>query len=144
MNVEQTFIIIKPDAIERGLVGKIISRFEDMGLYIKRIEKRRKNTYWCRQHYSHIFGTKQYEKIYSRLEQFMTHRSTIGIILVGPDAIKRVRKMVGATDALEAKPGTIRGDYGKSSGPRNLIHASDSVETVVKEIVLYFDKETDQ
>ncbi len=142
--MNKTFVIIKPDAIDRSLVGRIIGRFEDMGLRIARIEKRRKNTYWCRQHYSHIIGTGQYEKIYSNLEISMVCDFTIGIVLTGEHTIERIRRMVGATNALEAEPGTIRGDWGKFSGPFNLVHASDSVETVEKEIALYFDKETDQ
>ena len=150
MNNEQTFVIIKPDAIERGLVGKTISRFEDVGLYIEKIEKRLKDTPWCRAHYAHIYNATlpdfdhTAKLIYTYLEQFMTGHSTIGIILVGSDAIKRVKRMTGATNALEAEPGTIRGDWGQYSGPYNLIHASDSIEAVEREIALYFDKETDQ
>lgn len=139
---EQTFIIIKPDAITQGLVGRIISRFEDIELLIERIEKRRKDDNWCRQHYAHILETTTIE-VYKRLRNFMIDQAIIGIVLSGPNAIERVRRMVGVTNALEAEPGTIRGDWGKSSGPYNLIHASDSVEAVEREIELYFDKETD-
>ncbi len=136
---EQTFVIIKLDAIGRCLVGKIISRLEDMGLEIECIEMRHKNTIWCREHYRHIHN----EDVYEKLCAFMVYRPTIGIILTGPNVISRVRKLIGTTNALKAEPGTIRGDWGKSTGPYNLIHASDSVESVKKEIKLYFDKETD-
>lgn len=138
---EQTFVIIKPDAYNRYLVGKIISRLEDIDLKIERIETRRKNADWCEKHYQHIWVNQT--DVYGRLKAFMVRKLTIGIILSGPNAIKRVRKMIGATDALEALPGTIRGDLGNASGPYNLIHASDSVEAAKREIEFYFNKETD-
>lgn len=142
---EQTFVIIKPDAIAQGLVGRIISRLEDIGLKIIKIEIRHKNEIWCREHYAHIYNSVLIGRdIYGRLRDFMTVHSTIGIILSGPNVIERVRRLIGATNALEAEPGTIRGDWGNASGPYNLIHASDSVLAAVQEIELYFNKETDQ
>ena len=148
MSTEQTFVIIKPDAIGRSLVGKIIERFENMSLHIEHIEKRHKNTIWCERHYAHILeccriGTLDMQ-IYQRLEKFMTMCPTIGIILIGFNVIEKVKKMIGTTDASKAKPGTIRGDWGQYSGCSNLIHAADSVEAVKREVELYFDKETDQ
>ncbi len=134
-----TFVIIKPDALERGLLGQIITRFEDMGLYIVGIEKRTKNKVWCRSHYKDI----NIVKVYGRLENCMCSSPLIGIILNGENAVIRVRRMIGATNALEAAPGTIRGDFGKYSGPYNLVHASDSIEAVFREIELFFDKDTD-
>jgi len=145
---KQTFVIIKPDAITFRFVGKIISRFEDMGLRIQHIEERHKNEQWCRAHYQHILeycriGTLE-KIVYQRLEKFMTTTPTIGIILLGESAIFRVKKAIGVTNALTAEPGTIRGDWGQQSGCYNLVHAADSEEAVKEEIKLYFDKETDQ
>jgi len=144
---ELTFVIIKPDAFERKLIGSIITRFEKMGLCITHIEERHKNITWCQNHYKHILeycriGTLD-QQIYDRLERFMTFSSTIGIILEGINAINRVKKMIGLTDATKAEPGTIRGDWGQFPGCINLVHAADSIEAVKKEIELYFDKETD-
>ncbi len=134
-----TFVIVKPDALERGLLGRIITRFEDMGLYIVRIEKRSKNKVWCRSHYEDI----NIATIYIGLESFMCSAPLIGIILAGECAIARVRRVVGETNALMAVPGTIRGDFGKYSGPHNLVHASDSQEAVLREVELFFDEDTD-
>jgi len=146
---EQTFVIIKPDAITRKLVGKIIGRFEDIGLYIEHIEKRLKNITWCQLHYAHIYlaqnaGRYGKKDVCGLQERFMTELPTIGIILVGENAIERVKRMVGATHCPNAIPGTIRGDWGIHSGCCNLIHASEFKREVNKEIELYFDKETDQ
>ena len=138
--IEQTFIIIKPDAIRRGLVGKIISRFEDMGLAIERIEERCKNESWCHQHYCKIND----ESIYNHIRAFMVNYPLIGIVLIGDNAVERVRKRIGSTNALQAAPGTIRGDWGKYGGPFNLVHASDSLKNSNREIELYFNRETDQ
>ena len=134
---EQTFIILKPDAIQRGLIGKIISCFERKGFKILRIEQHWKNKNWCRQHYPHIC-----DEIYQNLVAFMTSAPIIGVILEGPDAIRVVRSMVGTTNSLEASPGTIRGDYGNTPVHYNLIHAADSKETFHYENDLFFDLTT--
>lgn len=135
---EKTFIILKPDAIERKLIGEIISRFENKGYRILRIESRWKNAEWCRQHYPHI-----HDKIYQNLVSFMTSTSIIGIILEGPDAIHVIRNMVGITDSLEAKPGTIRGDFGNTPVHYNLVHAADSDHEAYREKELFYDDSTD-
>lgn len=141
---ETTFIIIKPDAVERNLVGKIIQRLEDIGLQIMDIKVAHKNETWAEQHYAHIKASHLY-LIYPKLVAFMTKSFAplIGIVLRGERAIYRVRQMIGATNALDAKPGTIRGDYGRKDGPFNLIHSSDAWETVDKEIELFFNITTD-
>lgn len=143
-----TFVIVKPDAFERGLLGQIITRLENMGLYISRIEKRCKNKTWCREHYEDIFkeaaDSPGYRGVYKHLEDFMCSAPLVGIVLEGETGtIERVRKMIGTKNAIEAAPGTVRGDLGKYAGPYNLIHASDSDEAVTREIKLFFDKETD-
>jgi len=118
--IEQTFIIIKPDALDRGLFGRIMSRFEDMGLHIQVIEKRTKNNTWCRRHYDNVrilcdVGSLD-KNIYTRLVAFMVGSPLIGIVLQGPNSISRVRAAIGATNPLEALPGSIRGDLGKYPG----------------------------
>lgn len=136
--VQQTFVIIKPDAIERGLIGKIISRFEDKFYRIVAIQMRWKNEEWCKAHYSHLSGD-----IYEKMRDFMTAAPIIGIILFGPNVIDVIRHMVGCTDSRYATLGTIRGDYGTHPKHYNIVHASDSEEAVDKEIKLFFDSKTD-
>ncbi len=134
----RTFVIIKPDAIARGLVGEIISRFERIG-FIERIENKFQNSNWCRQHYAHIFNnTILNPKIYSNIRDFMVGSSLFGIILGGEGVIERVRRIIGPTNCLDAFPGTIRGDFGEESGCRNLVHASDCKTAVDREIKLFF------
>ena len=131
--VSKTFVIIKPDAITRGLIGKIISRFEDKCLEIVAIEMKQQDETWCRPHYQHIFGP-----IYIELEEFMLNAPLIGIVLTGPDVIETVRTMVGSTDSLLAEPGTIRGDFGTAPVRYNVVHAAHSNKAVEREIKLFF------
>lgn len=142
-----TFVIIKPDAINRGLIGEVISRLERKELCITRMEMRRKNHIWCRQHYQHIYNRQKAgefrEPIYSYLESFMTDRHIIGIVIYGDDVIKTVRKLIGCTDSLEAELGTIRGDYGTTPVYHNMVHSADSEESARHEIQLFFDNATD-
>lgn len=144
----KTFVIIKPDAFARGLVGKIITRFEDRGLCIERIERRYKSIDWCKQHYAELYRRQNAGEfdtpVAEENEIFVTGASLIGIVLGGNEAISRVRRMLGATNTLFAIPGTIRGDFGQHGGCYNLIHAADSEESVNSEINLFFDPRTDQ
>ncbi len=133
------FIIIKPDASMRGLVGRIISRFEDRELLITRMEMRHKNAEWCREHYFHLS-----DHIYSNVEYAMTNDNLIGIVLGGGHALEVARQLVGATDSVEAVPGTIRGDFGSTPILRNVIHVSDSKENTDREIELFFNNETNK
>ena len=123
-----TFIIIKPDAFYCGLVGKIISRFEQNNFTILRIEKRYKNKKWFYQHYQHLIGKMDLLK----MEEFMTG-PLIGIILKGD--IKKAREIVGSV--INPAFGTIRYNF-NAIGYRNLIHASDTPEAVEREIGLFF------
>ena len=131
---EKTFIILKPDAIERKLVGTILNRFENKGYRILRIETHWKTEDWCERHYSHLDFN-----IYKNVAAFMTSAPLIGIILEGPDAIRVIKNMVGVTNSLEASPGTIRGDYGHTPIHHNLIHAADSIEAVKYEKQLFYN-----
>ncbi len=131
--VNKTFIIIKPDAISRGLIGRIISRFEDKCLEIIAIELKQKDKTWCQLHYEHITGA-----IYVSLEEFMLSGPLIGIVLKGPDAISTVQKMTGSTNSLEAECGTIRGDFGSHPIRYNIAHTAHSYEAVWRETNLFF------
>ncbi len=133
------FVIIKPDAIVRGLVGKIIERFERKDLWIERVSIRRKNSAWCREHYAHLP-----DDIFRVIEVFMCSSELIGIVFKGDRAHAIANKLVGSTDSVEAEPGTIRGDYGSTPIMRNVIHVSDSYDDSKREISLFFNNETDQ
>lgn len=128
----RTFVILKPDSIDRGVVGKIISRFEDAGLEIKRISLRYKNSIWCGLHYKHLTP-----EVFEKVSPAMSG-PLIGIVLEGYEAVSRVKKMVGSTLPEEAQPGTIRFDFCRDPAPRNLVHASDA-DKVEDEIGLFFD-----
>ncbi len=136
----KTFVILKPDAIYRCLVGKILSQFEQVGMRIFRIEKRHKDEKWFNRQYYHLIG-KLHPAYLKNMAAFMVDQPLIGVILLGD--IAKVRLMIGATNCLEAAPGTIRGDFGRNSDYENLIHASDSEEAVNKEIQLFFRSDND-
>ncbi len=136
----KTFVIIKPDAVYRRLVGEILSRFEQAGMPIFRIETRRKNEKWFNRQYYHLIGRLSPD-YFEEMAAFMVNHPLIGVILKGD--INKVRLMVGATNCFEAAPGTIRGDFGNTNDYCNLIHASDSEEAVGEEIQLFFRSDND-
>lgn len=139
MNPELVFVIIKPDALERGLCGRIISRIEDTYLRIDGMQSRRKTRAWCDVHYAHLRQLSFYDK----LVEFMTTRSILGFGVSGPNAIKRMRALIGPTKPWEAPPGTIRGDFGGYPAMYNLIHASDSEINAHNELQWFYDIVTD-
>ena len=134
--MERTLVLIKPDALQRGLVGEIISRFERKGLKIIAVKMLRMSPELAREHYSHLVG----KPFYPELEKFMTSMPIIAMVLEGKDAVSVVRKLVGATNAREAEPGTIRGDLSMSVS-KNVVHASDSLETAEAEIKRFFSED---
>lgn len=133
MAVQQTFIIVKPEAVERGLIGTVLSRFENRGLAVKRLEVRQIARDLAKVHYAHLADKPFFAGV---LDCICAGPAVLGI-LAGEDAIALVRQLVGATDPLKAAPGTIRGDYGTVL-PFNVIHASDSPESAAREIALFF------
>ena len=145
--IEQTFVIIKPDAINRRLVGSIIQRLERKNLRILRIESKQKDCEWVRKMYPHVVTPTRelhsnifYSNSYNQeFVAFMVSSPLIGITLEGNKAVSVVRKLVGATDSREAAPGTIRGDYGTYPIMFNCIHASDSYENVEREAKLFYE-----
>jgi nucleoside-diphosphate kinase len=134
--MERTLILLKPDAVQRRLAGRIISRFEDKGLNFVAMKLLRVTPELAKKHYAeHV------EKgWYPTLEAFITGGPIIAAIVEGLEAIRVVRDMLGATSGLKAAPGTIRGDY-SSSRQMNLVHASDGPEAAKREIELYFKKD---
>ena len=133
--MEKTLIIIKPDGVERGMVGEIISRFERRGFRIGALKMVKVDRKLAEQHYAVHRG----KFFYDDLVKYISSSPVIVAVLEGPDVIKATRLMVGATRPAEAAPGTIRGDLAVST-LRNLIHASDGPETAKEEIALWFTK----
>lgn len=131
--IQETFVIIKPEGVKRGLVGEIISRFERKGLTIKRIELQRIARETAREHYSH-----QSDKPYfNSIVEAFTAGDVVLLILEGDEAIKVVRNLIGKTNPQEAEPGTIRGDFGTVL-PYNIVHASDCHEAFLEETARFF------
>ena len=133
MNVQRTLVILKPDAVQRGIAGEILSRFERRGLRIAALRLVKVERSLAERHYAVHKGKFFYED----LVKVISASPVIAFVLEGPNAIAVVRAMVGATRPHEAAPGTIRGDYALV-GLRNLVHASDAPETAASEISLWF------
>ncbi len=134
--MEKTLIILKPDAVQRGLIGQITSRFENKGLQIVGMKLMTIPASIAEQHYAPHKG----KPFYDGLVRFMTSSPVVVLALSGKDAITIARKMMGATFGSKAEPGTIRGDFGVSNA-YNLIHGSDSPEAATKELGLFFKPE---
>jgi nucleoside-diphosphate kinase len=132
--MERTLILIKPDAIQRGLIGSVIARFEDKGLKVVGIKFLRLNDELCAEHYSHLAD----KPFFPAIRRFMQQTPVVALCLEGLDCVETVRSLCGITKARAAAPGTIRGDWAMSI-QANLVHASDSLETANKEIVRFFD-----
>src|SRR5271169_3581041 len=131
--MERTLIILKPDAVQRGLCGQILDRFEKKGLQIVGMKFMRIPTSLAETHY----GPHKGKPFYDGLVKFMTSSPVIVLVLEGKDAIAISRKMMGATFGSKAEPGTIRGDFGVSNS-FNLVHGSDSPESASRELGLFF------
>jgi nucleoside-diphosphate kinase len=134
--MERTFIILKPDAVQRGLVSELLGRFERRGLKLVGMKFMQVSEELARKHYAEHEG----KDFFAGLIQYITSAPVVALVLEGPRSISIVREMVGATRPWEAAPGTIRADYGLDVG-RNLVHASDGEETAQKEIALWFGEE---
>ena len=132
-DTERTLVLLKPDAVERHLIGEIISRYEAKGLIVRAMELRTIDVDTASNHYAEHVG----RDYYPPLEEFITSGPLVALVLEGRKAIQVVRAMNGKTDCAEAAPGTIRGDYGTLKN-RNLVHASDSPESAEREIGIWF------
>lgn len=132
--MERTLIIVKPDAVQRGLIGQIIHRFERRGLRIAAIKFMQITTDLARRHYAVHEGKPFYEPLVT----YITSGPVVVMILEGKDAIQIARRTMGATNPAEAQPGTIRADFAVEIG-RNLVHGSDGQETADFETSIFFD-----
>jgi nucleoside-diphosphate kinase len=132
--MERTLVLLKPDCVQRRLMGRVLTRFEDKGLNVIAMKMLQVTPDRAKQHYAeHV------EKpFYPGLEAFITASPILAMVLEGLDVIQVVRNMLGATSGLKANAGTIRGDF-SSSRQMNLVHASDGPESATREIDLYFD-----
>ena len=133
--MERTLILLKPDALQRGLAGEIISRFERRGLKFVGMKLMQLDDAFARRHYAEHEG----KPFLDSLIEFITRGPLIAAALEGPNAIELVRKQMGATDPQNADAGTVRGDLALFI-QYNLIHGSDSVESAAREIALFFDE----
>lgn len=134
--MERTLVIIKPDAVQRGLIGEVITRFEQRGMRIAALKLIHIDEPLARRHYAIHEGKPFYEP----LIRYITSCPVVVMVLEGNDAIEIVRRTMGATNPAEAAPGTIRADLGLEIG-RNLVHGSDGPETATFEVGLFFTED---
>jgi nucleoside-diphosphate kinase len=134
--VETTFVMMKPDAVQRGLVGEIVHRFERRGLKIVAMKMLWMSREFAGQHYAVHVG----KPFYEGLIKYITSGPVVAMVLEGTNAIEVARATMGATNSAKAAPGTIRADYGLEMG-RNLVHGSDGPDTAAFEIGLWFKDE---
>jgi len=128
--------MVKPDGVQRGLVGEIISRLERKGYTMKGLQMSRCDKQLAEAHYKDLKG----KPFFSKLVQYICSGPVVGMIWEGTDVVKASRKIIGATNPTEAEPGTIRGDLAIEVG-RNIVHGSDSVESAEREISLWFEND---
>ena len=134
--MERTLILVKPDAVQRGLIGEVLGRLEARGLRIVGLRLMHVDEALARRHYAEHDG----KPFFAGLVDYITSSPLVAAVLEGPDAIAAARQTMGATRPTEAAPGTIRGDLGLEVG-RNLVHGSDGPESAAREIVLFFGEE---
>ena len=134
--IQKSFVMMKPDAVQRRLMGKILSRFEEKGLQIVAVKLMQIDEDLAKTHY----GEHAEKPFFPGLVEYITSSPALAMVIEGEEAITTIRKLVGATNPLEADLGTIRGDYGMDTG-RNIIHASDSPASAEREIGLFFSED---
>ena len=132
--MQRTLVLVKPDAVQRGLAGQVITRLERRGLKLAAMKMMLVTEELARRHYSAL----REKPFFPRLVDFMTSSPIVAMVVEDENAVELVRNTMGATDPAQAAPGTIRGDLATSIG-QNLIHGSDSAESAQKEIDLFFD-----
>lgn len=135
MAAERTLILFKPDAVQRRLCGRLLTRIEERGLKIVGLKMLQVTPELSRQHYAEHVD----KPFYPQLEEFITSAPVIALCVEGPEAIQVMRSMMGKTNGRESAPGTIRGDFGISR-QMNLIHGSDGPEAAAREINIYFSE----
>jgi len=130
---ERTLVLVKPDGVQRRLIGEVISRIERKGLDIVALELRTVPRELAEQHYAEHDG----KPFFGELVEFITSGPIVAMVLEGDEAIKAARQVIGATNPLEASPGSIRGDFAIAVG-QNMVHGSDSAESAQREAKLFF------
>jgi len=136
MAIERSLVLLKPDAVQRGLTGELIRRMEDKGLKIAAMKMMKVDEELAKEHYEEHLE----KDFFSDLFDFITSSPIVAMVLEGENGIEVIRRLMGPTDPFQAPPGTIRGDYGLDL-TMNLIHGSDSPESAEREIELFFDEE---
>ena len=131
--MERTYIMTKPDAYERGLIGQIITRIENKNFKITDMKMMHLDEEILKEHYAHLLD----KPFFPEIVKYMTSGPVVGMIVEGNGVVEAMRKMMGPTNSLEANPGTIRGDFSDSKS-ENIIHGSDSVENAEAEIKRFF------
>ncbi|MGB0564236.1 MAG: nucleoside-diphosphate kinase [Spirulinaceae cyanobacterium] len=131
--MERTFLMIKPDGVQRGLVGNVIQRIETKGFKLVGLKLMSVSRELAEQHYD----VHKERPFFAGLVEFIISSPVVAMVWEGDGVVASARKLIGATNPLNAEPGTIRGDYGVNMG-RNLIHGSDAIETAQREIALWF------
>ena len=131
--IEQTLVLVKPSGVARGLIGEVISRLERRGLTIKVARLLVVTQEMAARHYAEHKA----KSFYQELVDHITSRPIFAMIVEGPSAVRVVRRMMGATNPLEAEPGTVRGDFGLDV-LRNVVHSSDSLESAEREMAIFF------
>jgi nucleoside-diphosphate kinase len=135
--MERTFVMVKPDGVQRGLIGEIVSRFENRGLKLVGAKLMRIDQELAEEHYAEHTD----KPFFDDLTDFITSGPVLAMVWEGQDAVAQVRSMMGATDPAEAAPGTIRGDFGLDMG-RNVVHGSDTEPgSAEREIDLFFEED---
>jgi nucleoside-diphosphate kinase len=136
MSMERTLILAKPDAVQRGLIGEVVSRFERRGLKVVAMKMMKVDEALARHHYA----VHEEKPFFLSLVTYITSGPIVAMVLEGRQAVEAARRVMGKTDCLESDMGTIRGDLGMDL-ERNLVHGSDSVDNAQKEISLFFSEE---
>jgi len=132
-NLQKTLVIIKPDAVRRGLIGQIISRIEAKGLRIEKMKMMLMSRELAEKHYSEHEG----KPFFRELVDFIISGDVVVMVVIGYEAVSAVRSLMGSTDPLKSLPGTIRGDFALEIG-QNVVHGSSSLESADREIELFF------
>jgi len=147
MDLERTLVLIKPDGVERGIVGQIVTRFEQAGLKIVGLKLAMVDEEFAKKHYTEDIAKRRGENVRKNMVDMLSSGPVVAMVLEGIEAIALVRKMVGSTEPKAAEPGTIRGDFAhvsyaysdaKNIGVKNVIHASSSAEDAKGETNLWF------
>eukprot|EP00892_Ulva_mutabilis_P001255 jgi/Ulvmu1/1112/UM106_0029.1 len=136
VRAERSYVMVKPDGVQRGLVGEVITRFERKGFQIKGLKMYQTPKSVAEEHYKDLSE----KPFYSKLVEYIVSGPVVCIALEGNGVVKSARKLIGATNPLESEPGTIRGDFAVDVG-RNVVHGSDSPENGERELGLWFDED---